>query len=129
MTIKNAVVKGVQGCIAAIEGSRITVENVTVSAKNSEPGKQDAFYALYSASDALLEVISGEFYSERKPCCLASDDDNPENPFGGFMLKGGKYSSQPMNDAVSPKEVWKPESGYKYLDTGDATYPYEIVPE
>ena len=129
MTIDDATVEGVQGCIASIEGSRVTVTNVKVSARNSEPNRQDAFYALYSASDADLEVISGEFYSDRTPCCLASNDDNPENPFGGFMLKGGKYSSQPIDGGVNPSKVWEPEAGYKYVSIAEGDFKYEIVKE
>ena len=128
MTIDDATVEGVQGCIASIEGSHVTVKNATVSARNSDPQHQDAFYALYAASDADLEVISGEFYSDRTPCCLASNDDNPSNPYGGFILKGGKYSSLPINDGVSPAQTWEPEDGYKYVEiTAGGDFKWEIV--
>jgi len=126
MTIKDAVIEGVQGCIASIENSHVTLDNVQVFAKNSEPGKQDAFYAIYAASLGIIEVISGEFYSDRTPCALASDDDQSGAPLGGFVLKGGKYSSYPKNDDGS---IWQPEAGYRYTETGDGTYPYAIVME
>lgn len=126
MTIKDATVEGVQGCIASIESSRITLENVKVSARNSEPGRQDAFYAIYAASLGVIEVLSGDFYSDRTPCALASDDDVAGAPLGGFILKGGRFSSYPKNDDGS---IWQPESGYTYIETGDSTYPYEIIPE
>ena len=126
MVIKNATIEGVQGCIASIESSHITLENVKVSARNSEPGRSDAFYAIYAASLGVIEVISGDFYSDRTPCALASDDDQAGAPLGGFILKGGRFSSYPKNDDGS---IWQPESGFKYVETGDATYPYEIVSE
>ncbi len=126
MVIKNATIEGVQGCIASIESSHITLENVKVSARNSEPGRSDAFYAIYAASLGVIEVISGDFYSDRTPCALASDDDLEGAPLGGFILKGGRFSSCPKNDDGS---IWQPESGFKYVETGDATYPYEIVSE
>lgn len=126
MVIKNATIEGVQGCIASIESSHITLENVKVSARNSEPGRNDAFYAIYAASLGVIEVISGDFYSDRTPCALASDDDQEGAPLGGFILKGGRFSSYPKNDDGS---IWQPESGFKYVETGDATYPYEIVSE
>lgn len=126
MVIKNATIEGVQGCIASIESSHITLENVKVSARNSEPGRSDAFYAIYAASLGVIEVISGDFYSDRTPCALASDDDQEGAPLGGFILKGGRFSSYPKNDDGS---IWQPESGFKYVETGDATYPYEIVSE
>ena len=126
MTIKDATVKGVQGCIASIENSYITVENVNVEARNSEPSRQDAFYALYAASKGIIEVISGDFYSDRTPCCMASNDDIEFNPNGGFVLKGGRYSSKPVGP--TGKE-WAPEAGFKYSETGDTTYPYAIVAE
>lgn len=126
MTIKDAVIEGVQGAIASIEESKVTVENVTVSARNSEPGRQDAFYAIYAASLGTIEVISGDFYSDRKPCGMASDDDQAGAPLGGLILKGGRYSSQPVNDGGT---IWPAEQGYKYVDTGDSTYPYSIVKE
>ena len=126
MVIKNATIEGVQGCIASIESSHITLENVKVSARNSEPGISDAFYAIYAASLGVIEVISGDFYSDRTPCALASDDDQEGAPLGGFILKGGRFSSYPKNDDGS---IWLPESGFKYVETGDATYPYEIVSE
>ena len=126
MVIKNATIEGVQGCIASIESSHITLENVTVSARNSEPGRSDAFYAIYAASLGEIEVISGDFYSDRTPCALASDDDLEGAPLGGFILKGGRFSSHPKNDDGS---IWQPESGFKYVETEDATYPYEIVSE
>lgn len=126
MVIKNATIEGVQGCIASIESSHITLENVKVSARNSEPGRSDAYYAIYAASLGVIEVISGDFYSDRTPCALASDDDLEGAPLGGFILKGGRFSSCPKNDDGS---IWQPESGFKYVETEDATYPYEIVSE
>ena len=124
MVIKDATIKGVQGCIASIEGSYLTVENVDVQARNSDESHQDAFYALYAASEGIIEVISGKFYSDRTPCCMASNDDNPANPLGGFLLKGGQYSSKPMGNN---NEAWLPAEGYQYQDTGDSTYPFEIT--
>ena len=126
MVIKNATIEGVQGCIASIESSRITLENVKVSARNSEPDRSDAYYAIYAASLGVIEVISGDFYSDRTPCALASDDDLEGAPLGGFILKGGRFSSYPKNDDGS---TWQPESGFKYVETGDATFPYAIVSE
>ena len=126
MTIKDATVKGVQGCIASIGNSYITVENVNVEARNSDSSHQDAFYALYAASKGIIEVISGDFYSDRTPCCMASNDDIEFNPNGGFVLKGGRYSSKPVGPTGNE---WAPEAGFKYSETGDSTYPYAIVAE
>lgn len=126
MTIRDAVIEGVQGCIASIESSHIILENVKVSARNSESGRQDAFYAIYAASLGVIEVISGDFYSDRTPCALASDDDQEGAPLGGFILKGGRFSSYPKNDDGS---TWQPESGFKYVETEDTTFPYAIVSE
>ena len=126
MTIKDATVKGVQGCIASIGNSYITVENVNVEARNSDSSHQDAFYALYAASKGIIEVISGDFYSDRTPCCMASNDDIEFNPNGGFVLKGGRYSSKPVGPTGNE---WAPETGFKYSETGDSTYPYAIVAE
>ena len=126
MTIKDATVKGVQGCIASIGNSYITVENVIVEARNSDSSHQDAFYALYAASKGIIEVISGDFYSDRTPCCMASNDDIEFNPNGGFVLKGGRYSSKPVGPTGNE---WTPEAGFKYSETGDSTYPYAIVAE
>ena len=129
MVIKDATIKGVQGCIASIEGSYLTVENVDVQARNSDESHQDAFYALYAASEGIIEVISGKFYSDRTPCCLASNDDNPANPLGEFVLKGGRYSSTPQVLQNRVYEDWTPATGYQYADTEDETYPVEIVAE
>ena len=74
----------------------------------------------------MIEVLDGEFYSDRTPCAYASDDDQAGAPLGGFVLKGGKYSSYPKNDDGS---IWQPEAGYQYVETGDATYPYAIQPQ
>ena len=126
MTIRDAVIEGVQGCIASIESSHIILENVKVSARNSESGRQDAFYAIYAASLGVIEVISGDFYSDRTPCALASDDDQEGAPLGGFILKGGRFSSYPKNDDGN---TWQPESGFKYVETEDTTFPYAIVSE
>ena len=126
MTIKDATVKGVQGCIASIGNSYITVENVNVEARNSDSSHQDAFYALYAASKGIIEVISGDFYSDRTPCCMASNDDIEFNPNGGFVLKGGRYSSKPVGPTGNE---WAPETGFKYAETSDSTYPYAIVAE
>ena len=126
MTIRDAVIEGVQGCIASIESSHIILEDVNVSARNSESGRQDAFYAIYAASLGVIEVISGDFYSDRTPCALASDDDLEGAPLGGFILKGGRFSSYPKNDDGS---IWQPESGFKYEETEDTTFPYAIVSE
>ncbi len=126
MVIENATIQGVQGALASIESSHVTVKNANISARNSEPGRQDAFYALYAASLGVIEVLDGEFYSDRTPCAYASDDDQAGAPLGGFVLKGGKYSSYPKNDDGS---IWQPEAGYQYVETGDATYPYAIQPQ
>ena len=126
MTIKDATVKGVQGCIASIGNSYITVENVNVEARNSDSSHQDAFYALYAASKGIIEVVSGNFYSDRTPCCMASNDDIEFNPNGGFVLKGGRYSSKPVGPTGNE---WSPETGFKYAETSDSTYPYAIVAE
>lgn len=126
MIINNATIKGVQGAIACIEFSKVTLNNVRAIAENSEPGRQDAFYALYAASLGVIEVNSGEYYSDRNPCCYASDDDITGNPYGAFVLKGGKYSSMPKNHNGNN---WWAEDGYKFVETGDDTYPYEIVKE
>ena len=126
MVIDDATIQGVQGALASIESSHVTVKNANISARNSEPGRQDAFYALYAASLGVIEVLDGEFYSDRTPCAYASDDDQAGAPLGGFVLKGGKYSSYPKNDDGS---IWQPEAGYQYVETGDATYPYAIQPQ
>ncbi len=126
MYIKDATVNGVQGCIASVDGAYTTVENVKVAARNSEPSREDAFYALYAANTGIIEAISGDFYSDRTPCCLASDNDVPGNLNGGFILKGGRYSSKPVGPTGNE---WAPEAGFKYSETGDSTYPYAIVAE
>ena len=126
MTLKDVTVEGVQGAIAAIDGSHVVCDNVTVATRNSEPGLSDAFYALYAASEGVIEVLSGNYYSDRTPCALASNDDVPDNPLGGFILKGGRFSSQPRSASNQP---WTPEEGYTYVETGDSVYPYEIVAE
>lgn len=127
-TISNATVEGIQGGIACIEpGSRIVLnDGVKVVVKHSAPGKNDAFYALYAATLGVIEVNGGEYYSDRVPCCYASDDDITGNPYGAFVLKGGKYSSMPKNHGGSD---WWAEEGYKFIETSDATYPYEVVKE
>ncbi len=126
MTLKDVTVEGVQGAVAAIDGSHVVCDNASVFARNSDASHQDAFYALYAASEGVIEVLSGSYYSDRTPCALASNDDVPENPLGGFILKGGRFSSQPRSASNQP---WTPEQGYVYRQTGDATYPYEIVAE
>ena len=126
MTLKDVTVEGVQGCIAAIEGSHIICDNVTSVAKESEPGLGDAYYALFAASEGIIEVLSGNYYSDRTPCAKVSNDDIPGNTVGSFILKGGHFSSQPLSALNTP---WTPEEGYKYIETGDQTYPYEIVAE
>ena len=126
MTLKDVTVEGVQGGIAAVDKSHVVCDNVTVATRNSEPGRSDAFYALYAASEGIIEVLSGSYYSDRTPCALASNDDVPDYPLGGFILKGGRFSSQPRSADNQP---WTPEEGYTYVETGDSVYPYEIVAE
>ena len=129
MTIKDATVEGVQGAIACNGGSHILLTKVKALAKKTPNQPQnDAFYALYAAWNGIIEVESGEFYSDRTPCCLASDEDQPGTPIGGFILKGGKYSSKPYTNKPSNME-WSPAEGYKYNETGDVTYPWEIIAE
>ena len=131
MTIRDAEVNGIQGCIASIEGSHVLLDNVRAYAKNTA-GKNDAWYALYPASLGVIEVLSGEYYSDRTPCCYASDDDIVLNPIGRFILKGGKYSSMPEvynkpNETTSDALA---APGYKFQEiTGDSQFKYEVVPE
>lgn len=131
MTIRDAEVNGIQGCIASIEGSHVLLDNVRAYAKNTE-GRADAWYALYPASLGVIEVLSGEYYSDRTPCCYASDDDIELNTIGRFILKGGKYSSMPKvynkpNETTSDALA---APGYKFQEiTGDSQFKYEVVPE
>lgn len=131
MTIRDAEVNGIQGCIASIEGSHVLLDKVRAYAKNTA-GKNDAWYALYPASLGVIEVLSGEYYSDRTPCCYASDDDIVLNPIGRFILKGGKYSSMPEvynkpNETTSDALA---APGYKFQEiTGDSQFKYEVVPE
>lgn len=135
MTIKNATIEGVQGAIACNGGSHILIENSKAWAKNTpNQTKDDAFYALYAAQEGIIEVISGEFYSDRTPCCLASDEDQPGTPNGGFILKGGKYSSKPQTNLPKPGYTdWSPAEGYKYQEITEPidglSYSLEIVAE
>lgn len=131
MTIRDAEVNGIQGCIASIEGSHILLDNVRAYAKNTE-GRTDAWYALYPASLGVIEVLSGEYYSDRTPCCYASDDDIELNPIGRFIFKGGKYSSMPKvynkSNETTSDAVAAP--GYKFQQISDGSeYKYEVVPQ
>lgn len=131
MTIRDAKVNGIQGCIASIEGSHILLDNVRAYAKNTE-GRTDAWYALYPASLGVIEVLSGEYYSDRTPCCYASDDDIELNPIGRFIFKGGKYSSMPKvynkSNETTSDAVAAP--GYKFQQIPDGSeYKYEVVPQ
>lgn len=132
MTIRDAEVNGIQGCIASIEGSHILLDNVRAAyAKNTE-GRTDAWYALYPASLGVIEVLSGEYYSDRTPCCYASDDDIELNPIGRFIFKGGKYSSMPKvynkSNETTSDAVAAP--GYKFQQISDGSeYKYEVVPQ
>ena len=131
MTIRDAEVNGIQGCIASIEDSYVLLDNVKASAKNTE-GRTDAWYALYPASLGVIEVLSGEYYSDRTPCCYASDDDIEPNPTGCFILKGGKYSSMPKvynkSNETTSDAVAAP--GYKFQQISDGSeYKYEVVPQ
>ena len=131
MTIRDAEVNGIQGCIASIEGSHILLDNVRAYAKNTE-GRTDAWYALYPASLGVIEVLSGEYYSDRTPCCYASDDDIELNPIGRFIFKGGKYSSMPKvynkSNETTSDAVAAP--GYKFQQIPDGSkYKYEVVPQ
>ena len=74
MVIRDAEVNGVQGAISSTNSSYVLCENVRSTARNSDALHQDAFYALYAASDGGIEVLSGEYLSDRTPCCLVSDN-------------------------------------------------------
>ena len=131
MVIRDAEVNGVQGAISSTNSSYVLCENVRSTARNSDALHQDAFYALYAASDGGIEVLSGEYLSDRTPCCLVSDNDIPSNPLGYFILKGGKYGSMPQiknkNGEYSDCEAY---TGYKFQEiTGDSQFKYEIVVE
>ena len=131
MVIRDAEVNGVQGAISSTNSSYVLCENVRSTARNSDASHQDAFYALYAASDGGIEVLSGEYLSDRTPCCLVSDNDISSNPLGYFILKGGKYGSMPQiknkNGVYSDCEAY---TGYKFQEiTGDSQFKYEIVAE
>lgn len=131
MVIRDAEVNGVQGAISSTNSSYVLCENVRSTARNSDASHQDAFYALYAASDGGIEVLSGEYLSDRTPCCLVSDNDISSNPLGYFILKGGKYGSMPQiknkNGEYSDCEAY---TGYKFQEiTGDSQFKYEIVVE
>ncbi len=128
MTFSGGIIKGIQGGLACQDlNSKVTISNdAQIIVEDSAPGKGDAFYALYTSWESIIEVTGGKFYSDRKPCAYASDEDQNGTPYGCFVLSGGKFSSRPLN---GDNEIWQPESGFKYVETGDATYPYEIVSE
>ena len=131
MNIHGAEINGVQGAIASVDGSYVLVDNVKATARNSDENLTDAFYALYAASEGGIEVLSGEYVSDRIPCCLASDNDVDSNPLGYFIFKGGKYSSMPqMMNKDSEYYDYEPYKGYKFKEiTGDSQFKYEVVPE
>ena len=128
MFFTGGTIKGIQGGLACQgNGSKVTINNdANIEVKHSAPGKNDCFYALYSSWEAMIEVLGGKFYSDRVPCAYASDEDQPGTPIGAFVLKGGKYSSQPKGNNDT---LWSPVSGYKFIETNDPTYPLEIVPQ
>lgn len=132
MTITDATIEGIQGAIACNGGSSIVINNATAIAKNT-PGHTDAFYALYVAHNGTIEVNSGCFYSDRTPCCLASDEDQAGTPAGTFILKGGKYSSKPQTNIPREDDYqdWTPAEGYEYKEIDETidglTYKYEVV--
>lgn len=127
MFFTGGTITGIQGGLACQgNGSKVTIsDDANIEVKHSAPGKNDCWYALYSSWEAMIEVLGGKFYSDRNPCAYASDEDQPGTPIGAFVLKGGKYSSQPKGN----NGLWSPVSGYKFIETGDPTYPFEIVPQ
>ncbi len=128
MNFTGGTIKGIQGGLACQgENSKITIsDKANIEVRHSAPGKNDCFYALYTSWESVIEVLGGTFYSDRVPCAYASDEDQAGTPYGSFVLKGGKYSSMPKNQEGND---WPAEEGYKFVETGDATYPYEIVKE
>ena len=139
MTIKNSTVRGVQGCIAVIDGGYCVVDNCVVEARNSDAAHNDAFYALYTANTGTIEVLSGDFSSDRNPCVYSSDDDLNTNVSGYVILKGGRFSSQPVECEYFKNEEtgqWSgtnhelaPAAGYKYETISDGRFVLQVVPE
>lgn len=124
---ENCVVNGIQGAVSARANSRVTIKSGTYATHESEPGKGDAFYAVYSCEGAVVTIEGGEFYSPRH-AIFGGDNDVAGREFGNFVLKGGKYSSQGYlqntKDIVEPAEgyVWTPvadDEPYKWMVTAE----------
>ncbi len=125
--LESCVVNGIQGAVSARDNARLTIKSGTYSTHESEAGKGDAFYAVYSCEGAVVTIEGGEFYSLRN-AIYGGDNDVAGREFGNFVLKGGKYSSQGYlqntQGIVEPAEgyVWTPiadDELYKWMVTAE----------
>lgn len=127
ITIENTTATGVQGVIACVRTAKVTINSGKYSTANSEPGRNDAWGALYVSGDAVATINGGSFYSPRKNYAAICGDNDVNNPYGNILLYGGEFSDKPWDSNTGRQYVIEPQEGYEYAETGDETYPWKVV--
>lgn len=133
--INDAVVEGIQGGLAVIDGAEMTINGGTFSTYYPEDGTDNVnYYALYIANGAYVSVYDGKFYSEGpRVCVCSSDNDVSGNEYGKPYLYGGYYEDMGYNKETST--TLSPAEGYRFVELeqplveGRNTYYYKIEKE
>lgn len=99
--LENCEVKGIQGAVSTEEGT-FTIKSGKYYTVNN-PGKTDAFYALYATNASKVIIEGGDFYTPNKrtglaiegTSCVVSGDNDTGMPVGTFVdIKGGRFSGK-----------------------------------
>lgn len=127
VTLDNVTATGVQGVIACVANAKVTINSGTYKAVNSEPGRQDAFAALYVSGNGVAVINGGKFSSPRANYAAICGDNDVDRPYGSIQLFGGEFSDKAWDSNNGRKCVIEPQEGYEYVATGDAELPWKVV--
>lgn len=126
ITLTGNTVNAIQGAVSVGNDTKVKIVSGTYSTHNSE-GNTDAFAAVYVFGTGEVTIEGGSFYSPRQDYAVLCGNNDVNNPYGSAILYGGKFSDKPHDSNAGQVGVIEPQEGYEYQETGDTTYPWEIV--
>ena len=138
-TFKDCTVVGIQGGVSGGRGATITIESGTYYTHNN-PGKKDAYYAVYMTGGSTAVINSGYFYGANMHSTLAGKggtsavvcgDNDTNQPTGFVVINGGYFSGMPYNHET--KQTYEPAEGFKFVEIDETfegrKYIWNVVKE
>jgi len=123
---RDNVMTGIQGIISADYDAVVNIYSGTYTVHDSEPGKGDGFYAVYTCTNGTCNIYGGSFSSPR--FAIYNGNNDTTDIFGHLYVYGGNFSDQGWDQ--QNKTSIKVVDGYKWQAIeGDSQYKWTVVKE